>query len=179
MLGVAVVGLGAWPHEAEATATPVAKPDRNAKPPASARPAAAASAPTTFDIERLKAMVPPQIGRWKRVAAPAGGPARDDPDALEVRADYAAGSQRIVLDVSKAASAAPPPADLPSLTRTEAGHVLVYREGREIVVERLRRSDGRAQVTLRRDDGLTIVAEGTGVDPTRLKALARAVARRG
>ena len=142
-------------------------------------PASASTAAALPGVERLKAMVPARIGRWKRVAAPAAVNAQDDPSAPGVQAEFTAGRKHIALEVSKSASAPTAPSDLPRLTRNEAGHELVYREGREIVFERVRRSDGQAQVTLRRDDGLTVVAEGTGIAPERLKAVARAVVRRG
>jgi hypothetical protein len=117
-------------------------------------------------------MVPARIGRWKRVAAPAPAPAHDDPSAPGVQAEFTAGREHIAL-------APTVPVDLPRITRSEAGHELVYREGRVLVVERVRSTDGQAQVTLRRDDGLTVLAEGTGIAPERLKAIARAVGRRG
>ena len=170
------------PAGTTATTAKATKPARTAKAPKPARPAAStpasSSATSAAHVEQLMAMVPARIGRWKRVAAPAAADLPDDPSVPGVQAEFAAGRQHIALEVSKAASAAAEPTDLPRVTRSDAGHELVYREGRELVVERVR-SDGQAQVTLRRDDGLTVVAEGTGIAPERLKAVARAVVRRG
>jgi len=187
--GVAFAGAGVV-HLATAattaqtgTPTPVARPAKPAKAAKPARPVASTpaspSATSAAHVEQLKAMVPARIGRWKRVAAPARADVPEDPSAPGVQAEFAAGREHIALEVSKVASVAAEPTDLPRITRNGAGHELVYRDGRELVVERVRHSDGQAQVTLRRDDGLTVVAEGTGIAPERLKAVARAVGRRG
>ena len=187
-LGAAALGGGAPraahaaspSKDAAASGTKAAahgKARKGAKAAPAARSQAAASAPTA--TERLQALVPARIGRWKRVAAPEPGAAGDDPAVPGLHADYVAGRLHLAVAVAKSPAALPAPSGLPSLVRTEAGHELVYREGREIVVERLRRADEHAQVTLRRDDGLTIVVEGTGIEPARLKAVARLVARRG
>jgi hypothetical protein len=196
VLSAAVVGIAfgsggsvpnAWAATAGTTETTskASKSTKPAKASKTAKPAkATATAPkpsaatSTAEVEQLKAMVPTRIGRWKRVATPAPAAIPEDPSARGVQAEFAAGRQHIALEVSKAVNVAAEPSDLPRLTRNDAGHELVYREGRELVVERVRSTDGQAQVTLRRDDGLTVVAEGTGIAPERLKAVARAVGRR-
>jgi hypothetical protein len=43
------------------------------------------------------------------------------------------------------------------------------------VLEKVRRIDGAAQVTLLRDDGIVIVVSATGIPPQQLKRLAQGI----
>ena len=175
--GTATAATAETPSKAPKS-TKAVKPAKAATATKPAKAAAPAAATSAADVEHLKAMVPTRIGRWKRVASPSPAAIPEDPSARGVQAEFAAGRQHIAVEVSKASFVAATPSDLPRITRNDAGHEIVYREGREVVVERVRSTDGQAQVTLHRDDGLTVVAEGTGIAPERLKAVARAVGRR-
>jgi hypothetical protein len=143
-------------------------------------PSAVERAPSSLgsaaSVERLKTLVPTRVGRWKRVSLSGPELGREEPPSPAVNAAFASGKRRIALTLSDAGPNKAAPMTGPPLWRkTDQGHEIAYREKNETVLEKVRNIDRLAQVTLLRDDGLVIVAEGTGVDTARLKTVARAV----
>jgi hypothetical protein len=131
--------------------------------------------------ERLQRLVPEQIGAWKRHSLGGALPGRaalaEPADVVD--AEFRNGNRRATLSVSDAgAGAAKPYQGAPTRTATDDGPEAIYHEEGATVLEKVRRIDGRAEVTLLRDDGIVIVAVATGVTPIQLKRLARGIKAR-
>jgi hypothetical protein len=94
-----------------------------------------------------------------------------------VDAEFRNGNRRATLSVSDAGAGAAKQG-APIRTATDDGAEATYHEEGATVLEKVRRIDGRAEVTLLRDDGIVIVAVATGITPIQLKRLARGIKAR-
>jgi hypothetical protein len=141
------------------------------KDPPPAVPAASTSAEPT-ETERLKKLVPERIGVWKLKSLVGPLPGREDPPSPSVDAEFRHGERRAAVSVSDAGvNAAARYTGAPVRETTDEGREATYREGNATVLERLRKIDRQAQVTLLRDDGIVVIAKGTGIDTAQLKKL--------
>ena len=153
----------------------MATPDTPASPPLSSSPAEPTPA------ERLQRLVPERVGAWKRYALGGRLPGRHvlpEPNVV-VDAEFRNGDRRATVSVSDAGVGAATPYEGALIRKsTDEGREATYHEGGATVLEKVRRIDGRAEVTLLRDDGIVVVATATGIAPAQLKRLARAIKSR-
>jgi hypothetical protein len=160
-----VVTTPAW----SANVTP---PDAPAKPPAT---------PSRLELtpeEQLQRLVPERVGAWKRSSLGERLPERvEAADAKPVvEAEFRNADKRATVSVSDAgAASAQPYRGEPMRTANDEGREATYHEGDATVLEKVRRIDGAAQVTLLRDDGIVIVVSATGIPPQQLKRLAQGI----
>ena len=144
---------------------------------ATQNPPAAASAPaaTPTPVERLKQLVPEQIGAWKRhsLAGPPLG--REGDGTPSANAEFRNRKLRVTVSVSDAGAPTSAGPAAPVETKTDSGSEKTYREGTSTVRETYRRIDRQGEVTLLRADGIVVIARGTGIEAAQLKALASGV----
>lgn len=145
---------------------------------APAKPAAIASRVELTPEEQLQRLIPERIGAWKRFSLGERLPGRvEAPDSRPVvEAEFRNADKRATVSVSDAgAASAQPYRGEPMRTSTDEGRQATYHEGDATVLEKVRRIDGEAQVTLLRDDGIVIVVTATAIAPVQLKRLARGI----
>ena len=169
VLGLVALDLVVTTSARSATVT---QPDAPAKAPATANRV------ELTPEEQLQRLVPERIGAWKRFSLGERLPERvEAPDSKPVvEAEFRNADKRATVSVSDAgAGSAQPYRGEPIRTSSDEGRDATYHEGDATVLEKVRRIDGAAQVTLLRDDGIVIVVSATGIAPTQLKRLARGI----
>ena len=172
VLGLVALELVVIPPARSATVT---QRDAPAKPPAT---------PSRVELtpgEQLQRLVPERIGAWKRHSLGERLPERvEAPDAKPVvEAEFRNADKRATVSVADGgAASANPYRGAPMRTATDEGREATYHEGGATVLEKVRRIDDAAQVTLLRDDGIVIVVSATGIAPVQLKRLARGILSR-
>lgn len=164
VLGIGLLMMSISPLPSARSATvPDATPSSNS-----------ASAPLTPG-ERLQRLVPQRMGGWRRASIGERLPRRQAGNpSVTIDAEFVSGGRTVLISVSDAGSATPY-SGKPMRTKTDEGHEATYHEGRATVMEKWRRIDGHAELTLLRDDGIVVIAVGDGVPMTELKRLAQAI----
>jgi hypothetical protein len=142
---------------------------------ARSNPVAAASPASSAPLDegRLKALVPAQIGAWKRRRLSAPAPTGEADVQVQIEAEFRSAKRTAVLLVSSLGPGAGAP-----WTGSEAEHETAegteraYGEAGNAVRESVRRHDGRVEVTVLRPDGVVVIARGYGIGLAEAKALA-------
>lgn len=145
---------------------------------APANPPASASRAEPTPEEQLQRLVPERIGAWKRASLGERLPERVEAPGSKavVEAEFRNGAKRATVSVSDAgAASARPYRGEPMRSANDEGREATYHEENATVLEKMRRIDGAAQVTLLRDDGIVVVVDATGIAPAELKRLARGI----
>jgi hypothetical protein len=131
------------------------------------------SAPQPTAAERLKVLVPAQVGAWKRHSLAGAMPSPEGERPRTVEAEFRRAKARVQMTVTE--TSAPPPAAAAVDRKTDEGSEKIYPEGTSTVRETVRRIDGRTTVALMRADGIVVIVDAIGVPPADLKALALGV----
>ena len=137
--------------------------------------AASAAAVTPTPVERLKHLVPEQIGAWKRHSLSGPPLGREGDGTASANAEFRNRKLRATVSVSDGGAPAHAGPAAPVETTTDSGSEKTYREGTSTVRETFRRIDRQGEVSLLRADGIVVIVKGTGIEAAQLKALAGGV----